>query len=86
MKPLCFNVELSLCSELAAEVLSDVCRRAVEGPEEAGEGQVVPRLVISPGDVDHVDDDGLDAIPLALHLRLQAGHLVTVERILGGWC
>ena len=41
-----------------------------------------PGLLQLPGDVDHVDDDGLDAIPLTLHLRLQAGHLVTVERVL----
>ncbi|KAJ6444658.1 polysaccharide deacetylase [Purpureocillium lavendulum] len=50
-------------TQLEAEVLVDVGRRASQGGGDAGQ----------------VDDDGLDAVTLALNLGLQTLHLVAIE-------
>ena len=63
---LILHVELGLGAQLAAKVLGDVGGGTSEGP----------------GHVHHVDQDGLDAVALALHLGLDAGHLVAVEGVL----
>ena len=61
-----FDVKLGLGPKLASEVLGDVGRGAGEGS----------------GHVHHVDDDGLDPVPLPLHFGHQPGHLVAIERVL----
>jgi len=64
--PLAFHVELGLGAELATKVLGHVGGRARQGARH----------------VHHVDQHGLDAVALALHLGLQTGHFVPVEGIL----
>jgi hypothetical protein len=60
------EVELRLCSQLAAEVLGAVSWRSSEGTR----------------DVNHVWDDRFDAIAFALYLGEETRHLVPVESIL----
>ena len=64
------RAELALGAELATKVLGRVGRRAPKGLR----------------DVDHVDDVRLDAVPSALDPRLELGHFVPVERIVGVVC
>lgn len=62
---LVLEVKLGLGTELAAEELGRIGGGATDGL----------------GHLDHVDDDGLDAVALALDLRLDARHLVAIEGI-----
>ena len=64
--PLSLDVQLGLSTQLEPKVLGHI--------------SWWPRQC--PGDVDHVDHHGLDAVPLALHLGLQPRHLVPVEGVL----
>lgn len=64
--PFGLDIELGLSAQFASEVLGDIGWGASE----------------CSGHVNHVDNDSLDAIPLALHFGLEPGHLVTIEGIL----
>lgn len=62
---LVLEIKLGLGAELAAKELGRIGCRSADGL----------------GDLDHVDDDGLDTVSLALDLGLDTGHLVAIESV-----
>ena len=86
---LVLEIELSLGSQFTSKVLGTVCQKKLNVYNKVQNPSHTIVLTSwrpsqSPGDVDHVRDDGLDSVALALYFGDQPRHLVPVERVLYG--